>query len=93
MANRTAAEILTTLFVQGTDPYKDIPEAQRQLCEAIEKEVIGFGELIEPGRPGHNIDVAARNGLRNAQRARLRTFFNMPEGEQLSADTAKEGRQ
>lgn len=82
MANKTARDILIwyASHVGIIDP-EHTDEALRQLFEAVEQ-IIGEDTPLKPGSYHGKTDAIKYNWLKAEQRARARTFFNIPETEQ-----------
>lgn len=71
---RTAKDILEDYFRYSLKiiPDKDIPDCERQLCEAIL-------EIVGPDLPTYAHDSKRWNDYLAALRQKLRVFFNQPE--------------
>lgn len=48
-----------------------IAEKLKKDLKSLMLDIVGNTELLLPDRPGHNLDVGARNGLRNELRKKI----------------------
>lgn len=53
------------------DYYYRLDDASKQQIKDLMLELIGDTELLKPNQPGFNLDVAARNGLRDELRQKV----------------------